>query len=89
MSSGEETGNWGMGCLVESISPRGDGRVSSHMTLGFCSTFGHANNGGSSSGKRQVSQGADIAFSFKAALQSICNWYSGASPFLAIVIPSL
>lgn len=44
MSSGEETGNWGMGCLVQSISPRGDGRVSSHMTLGFCSTFGQANN---------------------------------------------
>ena len=78
-----------MGCLVECISPQVDGKEGSHITLGFCSTFVQANSLGTSSGERQVSQGADISFSFKVVLQSVCNWFSGAPLLLAIVSPLL
>lgn len=89
MRSGERAWEWGMGCLVKCISPHGDGKVGSHITLGFCSTFGQTNSSGTSSGGRQVSQGTDISFSFKVVLQSVCNWFSGAPLLLATDNPLL
>ena len=89
INSGERAWEWGMGWLVECISPHVDGKKGSHITLGFCSTFGQANSSGASSGERQESQGADISFSFKVVLQSVCNWFSGAPLLLAIVSPLL
>ena len=78
-----------MGCLVESTSPHGDGKVGFHITLGFCSPFGQANSSGNSSGERQISQGTDISFLFKVVFLSSCNWFSGAPPLLANVSPLL
>ena len=68
MSSDKETGNWRMRCLVECLSPHGDGKVNFHMTLSFCSSFGQVKSSGMSSGKTQVSEGAYISCSFMAAL---------------------
>ena len=49
INSGERAWEWGMGWLVECISPQVDGKKGSHITLGFCSTFGQANSSGASS----------------------------------------
>ena len=39
MSSEKETVNWGMRCLMEDLSPHGDGKVNFHVTLGSAPFF--------------------------------------------------
>lgn len=75
-----------MSCCGQCISPCVDGKVGSHLILGFCSISGQANSSETSSGKRQVSQEAGFSCVFRASLQKIYNWSQGlASPLWAIV----